>query len=1046
MSIELISRFGLSPELHEETKTFSTKSDFEAAGAGGWGHNIFDKIKPGEEIDSSETGLVGLWHLNNDHIDYVTQPLPDNKAVETKTGGANMTGNVLLMHLDEASGTIQDTSGEGNHGTTYGSLTYGAGGVFGKALGFDGVDDYVHISSSAIIANSDAYTISGWFKTSSVGTNNYIYAETRTDSGTPLVVLGLRGGRAYFAARDDAGNIIELQPTDTYNDNYWHHIVAVRSGSNFSLYVDKVLKGTATQSIGITTINIVTIGARNDAGTWYYFDGTIDEIAIFNRALSAEEIRNHFLRARVLDSSPQENNGTIVGAKDTEGKLRNALLFDGVDDYVEIPKTASFAGKNAGSISLWYKPNANPTGGDAALFYESTGSSGYSRFAIFHGLNGDLKGFMRDTNTGASFSVTEINPFLAGNWYHIVLTFDSATDELILYRNGSPVDLDTAAKGSFTTETPADPIAIGAYKAGVSYYVNGIIDEVVIYDRALSADEIRALYETHFASLYRSPRLDLGLKTKIAATQVTKTTPSDTDLKVFVRSGNTTTVDKNEVRHTSQSDFEAGLVKTNINITADGELEASAGYAATSTYESSIIDLNSDYNGDLVVFYTDIPTGTSLSGQIRSGNAVTLTSGGISGVTGKYTNPEHPNGVSGTLLFTSADTTLQWRDDSQATPTYGVAVDVSAGGTFKIYDGSVTTNFIEVEVDATSLPATDTTATYTTSIWTSFTAPASLILGAYKANTFSIDQTTAIANRFWQYRINGTTDGSSTWVVKDVIFLPQPTGWGRLETEILNCDAERYWQFLLFGVGSEWSFDEIIFSYKHFAQDLKLPGFIYGNVFLKTVSVNVAETLYSLEFSQSETDYAGASFIPLQNVATVDLEAKTAEATDYFIARWLRYNTVAASPLTPVFSAHSKCELNVAEGQRYFRYLEDGTTELNKTGTGEETRYIDELPIQELRGDGKFTPEGSGILRWVGSPTKNLRDFKFRVTGPATPYLYFSQINDVATATGASLAPFSFGDIPAGSREPYFIWAKATGDAPLGTISFSYEDYFYLAI
>jgi len=67
-------------------------------------------------------------------------------------------------------------------------------------------------------------------------------------------------------------------------------------------------------------------------------------------------------------------------------------------------------------------------------------------------------------------------------------------------------------------------------------------------------------------SLYRSARIDLGLKTKIATSTITKTTPTGADLKVFMRSGNTTTIDKNEIKHTNRSEFNAGLTKVDIEV------------------------------------------------------------------------------------------------------------------------------------------------------------------------------------------------------------------------------------------------------------------------------------------------------------------------------------------------------------------------------------------------------------------------------------------------------------------------------------------------
>jgi len=77
--------------------------------------------------------------------------LPDYGGVETVLGGVNMSGNALLMHMNEPGGTIVDSSGSGNNGTSSGGVAYGVSGKFDRALGFDGVNDYIRILDDASI-------------------------------------------------------------------------------------------------------------------------------------------------------------------------------------------------------------------------------------------------------------------------------------------------------------------------------------------------------------------------------------------------------------------------------------------------------------------------------------------------------------------------------------------------------------------------------------------------------------------------------------------------------------------------------------------------------------------------------------------------------------------------------------------------------------------------------------------------------------------------------------------------------------------------------
>ncbi len=78
-------------------------------------------------------------------------------------GNADMTGNVLLLHLDEASGALLDDSGQGNTGTASGGPTYGTDGVVADALSFDGADDVVTVADDASLDLADSVTVEGWF-------------------------------------------------------------------------------------------------------------------------------------------------------------------------------------------------------------------------------------------------------------------------------------------------------------------------------------------------------------------------------------------------------------------------------------------------------------------------------------------------------------------------------------------------------------------------------------------------------------------------------------------------------------------------------------------------------------------------------------------------------------------------------------------------------------------------------------------------------------------------------------------------------------------
>ncbi len=96
-------------------------------------------------ITSSGVTLDGAGY----HIGSSPVALPDSAL---STGWLNMTGNVLLMHMNDISGSVLDSSGNGNNGTTNGTVTFGANGVIGNALSFNG-------SSYLTLAHSSSFKL-----------------------------------------------------------------------------------------------------------------------------------------------------------------------------------------------------------------------------------------------------------------------------------------------------------------------------------------------------------------------------------------------------------------------------------------------------------------------------------------------------------------------------------------------------------------------------------------------------------------------------------------------------------------------------------------------------------------------------------------------------------------------------------------------------------------------------------------------------------------------------------------------------------------------
>ena len=190
----------------------------------------------------------------------------------------NANGLAASWAMDEGNeGYIYDSSGNNSTGTISGA-TWTTSGKYGSALSFDG-NDYVNLGSPASLALANT-TIEAWIKPSSVAGYYLIYGL----SNLPKLYIDLNGRLVLYDAT--AANTV-LTP------NVWTHVVATSDGTNVRYYINGVPDGTVAHVSWSATPSQVKIG-RDPAGTTQNFLGLIDEVRIYNRALSAAEIQKHY--------------------------------------------------------------------------------------------------------------------------------------------------------------------------------------------------------------------------------------------------------------------------------------------------------------------------------------------------------------------------------------------------------------------------------------------------------------------------------------------------------------------------------------------------------------------------------------------------------------------------------------------------------------------------------------------------------------------------------------------------------------------------------
>ena len=200
------------------------------------------------------------------------------------------------MHADNDQ---LDYSGQSNTGTCTGTCppisTPGTtSSVGGQFFTFDGSSRYLSTASSLISGNSD-FTFSAWVKTSASGSRqDLLDVGTNTPYAAAMFFINPNG-----TVEIDYAYSVGPASTLAVNDGNWHHVAAVKTGSIVQIYVDGIASGSAIAPVSVSDslihpLNVdsggsTTVGAYLDKST-YFFNGSIDELSVWNRALNESDI------------------------------------------------------------------------------------------------------------------------------------------------------------------------------------------------------------------------------------------------------------------------------------------------------------------------------------------------------------------------------------------------------------------------------------------------------------------------------------------------------------------------------------------------------------------------------------------------------------------------------------------------------------------------------------------------------------------------------------------------------------------------------------
>ena len=418
-------------------------------------------------------------------------------------------------------------------------------GVVGQAFSFDpenyayGTYTGVQIPDQPAYALTNSLTIEGWVRPR--GDGYIIFWRGDNRPGLDPYILSMQGNHTVlFQISDANGNGANVGTTLTYNQ--WYHLAATLDGGSgtMSLYTNGVLAAQMTTSIRPFGSLIagdspgMGIGNLNDGQNNFPFTGDIDEIALYNRALSASEIQSIYNAGSAGKCTPVVtttnncvaapsglvgwwpgegnandviggDNGTLQGgAVFAPGKVGQGFRFDGTNGYVQIPDSAALKPANITCEAwVWLDPNLPAgRGGEVVVFKKNTWSAWFEGYNLVKGTIDNGNGTSSDrfqfvvSRYGNQVVINSQTIAQRGVWYHVAATYDG--NQSVLYVNGVA---EASAIAGFALDYDTTPVFIGTSGTWPPYLsmFGGIIDELSIYNRALSSNEIAAIYNAGIA-------------------------------------------------------------------------------------------------------------------------------------------------------------------------------------------------------------------------------------------------------------------------------------------------------------------------------------------------------------------------------------------------------------------------------------------------------------------------------------------------------------------------------------------------------------------
>lgn len=430
--------------------------------------------------------------------------------------------------LDEGTGADQaEGSTPARTLDLHGGATPGAAGKLGKALSLNGTDAYASTDLS-VVDTTRGFSVSAWAKLESKPSHAAMVAtQIGNDSASFELLYSAAYDRWVFGTlvADETGAAARRAMASTAGGvqaGTWTHLVGAYDSVNkkMLLYVNGKLVGETAYEITWNARRGLQIGAGKNSGALKdMFPGAIDEVQLFDKPLAQDEVDKLYAKQTVgdpgrpavavfplneaADATKIEGHGGVIPAKysggvttGVPGMAGKAATFNGTTGYGKIgqERAPHVNTSRSFTVSAWAKLDRMPDtaaiitaqAGEHAPGFELYYSQAYDRW-VFNQYSSDTADAtpMRAMQAAAGGA-------RVGEWAHLVGVHDTVANTLTLYVNGAKAGT-TELSGAFYADQSMY-VGVGSYSGQLKSYFPGTIDDIRLFDRPVSTQEVQQLF------------------------------------------------------------------------------------------------------------------------------------------------------------------------------------------------------------------------------------------------------------------------------------------------------------------------------------------------------------------------------------------------------------------------------------------------------------------------------------------------------------------------------------------------------------------------